>query len=147
METTRIDADRDARAGNAVSRIGVDVNEEPSSGHDQTTNSDCVLKSLSPLINTTSSSATSSSTRQCWLQLWVSCTVVRRCCGCTASSVPTTNVQTRLDEQYTVWYRLKLGLSRYRLSRYLFPGTFCIPLYRYTTRCASSVFVVSQHSR
>ena len=37
------------------------------------------------------------STRQCWLQLWVSCTVVRRCCDCTASSAPTTNVQTRRD--------------------------------------------------
>ena len=37
--------------------------------------------------------------RQCWLQLWMSCTVVdvRRCCDCTASSAPTTNVQTRLD--------------------------------------------------
>jgi len=30
------------------------------------------------------------STRQCWLQLWVSCTVVRRCCDSTASSAPTT---------------------------------------------------------
>jgi len=29
---------------------------------------------------------TCSRTRQCWLQLWVSCTVVRRCCDCTASS-------------------------------------------------------------
>ena len=38
-----------------------------------------------------------SSTRQCWLQLWVSCTVVWRCCDCTASSAPTTNVQTRLS--------------------------------------------------
>jgi len=38
-----------------------------------------------------------SSTRQCWLQLWVSCTVVRRCCDCTSSSSPATNVQTRLD--------------------------------------------------
>jgi len=41
-----------------------------------------------------------SSTRQCWLQLWVSCRVPsshRRCCDCTASSAPTTNVQTRLD--------------------------------------------------
>jgi len=36
-----------------------------------------------------------SSTRQCWLQLWVLCTVVRRCCDCTASSAPTTNVPTR----------------------------------------------------
>ena len=35
--------------------------------------------------------------RQCWLQLCVSCTVVRRCCDCTASSAPTTNLQTRLD--------------------------------------------------
>ena len=40
-----------------------------------------------------------SSTRQCWLQLWVSCTVVRRCCDCTASSAPTTNVETRLDSR------------------------------------------------
>ena len=38
-----------------------------------------------------------SSTRQCWLQLWVSCTVVRLCCDCTASSAPTTNVLTPLD--------------------------------------------------
>jgi len=30
-----------------------------------------------------------SSTIQCWLQSWVSCTVVRRCCDCTASSAPT----------------------------------------------------------
>ena len=37
--------------------------------------------------------------RQCWLQLWVSCTIVRRCCDCTASSAPTTNVQTRLDSR------------------------------------------------
>ena len=35
-----------------------------------------------------------SSTRQRWLQLWVSCTVVRRCCDCTASSALTTNVHT-----------------------------------------------------
>jgi len=43
-----------------------------------------------------------SSTRQCsWLQLWVSCIVVRRCCDCTASSAPTTNVQTRLDSTNT----------------------------------------------
>jgi len=69
METTGIHADRDARAGNAVFRIGIDVNEEPSSGHDQTTNPDNVLKSLSPLINTTSARPTGSSTRQCWLQL------------------------------------------------------------------------------
>jgi len=40
-----------------------------------------------------------SSTRQCsWLQLWVSCTVVRRCCDCTATLAPTTNVQTRLRQ-------------------------------------------------
>ena len=37
-----------------------------------------------------------SSTRQCWLQLLVSCTVVQRCCDCTASSAPTTNVLTRI---------------------------------------------------
>ena len=37
-----------------------------------------------------------SSTRQCWLQLRVSCTIVWRCCDCTASSAPTTNVQTWL---------------------------------------------------
>jgi len=42
-----------------------------------------------------------SSTRQCWLQLWVSCTVVRRCCDCTTSSAPTTNLQTRLDSTNT----------------------------------------------
>ena len=42
-----------------------------------------------------------SSTRQCWLQLLVSCTVVRRCCDCTTSSAPTTNLQTRLDSTNT----------------------------------------------
>jgi len=42
-----------------------------------------------------SSRPTCSSTRQLWLQLWVSCTVVRHCC--TASSASTTDVQTRLD--------------------------------------------------
>ena len=47
-----------------------------------------------------------SSSRQCWLQLWVSCTVVRRCCDCTASSAPTTNVQIRLESlQWTGRYR------------------------------------------
>ena len=37
---------------------------------------------------------------QQFLQLWVSCAVVRCCCDCTASSMPTTNVQTRLD---SIW--------------------------------------------
>jgi len=56
-----------------------------------------------------------SSTRQCsWLQLWVSCTVVRRCCDCTASSAPTTNVQTRLDTDRLVLsgMRCELGVSQ-----------------------------------
>jgi len=55
-----------------------------------------------------------SSTRQCWLQLWVSCTIVQRCCDCTASSASTTNVQTRLnwvthnqDLLTRVWSQLK----------------------------------------
>ena len=55
------------------------------------------------LYSSASSRPTCSSTRQCWLQLWVSCTVVRRCCDCTASSAPTTNVQTRLDSFWTCW--------------------------------------------
>jgi len=50
-------------------------------------------------LMSSSSRPTCSSTRQCRLQLWVSCTVVRRCCDCTASSTPTTNVQTRLDAE------------------------------------------------
>ena len=41
------------------------------------------------LHSSASSRPTRSSTRQCRLQLWVSCTVVRRCCDCTASSAPT----------------------------------------------------------
>jgi len=49
------------------------------------------------LHSSTSSRPTCSSTRQCWLQLWVSCTVVRCCRDCTASMAPTTNVQTQLD--------------------------------------------------
>ena len=55
-----------------------------------------------------------SSTRQCWLQLWVLCTIVQRCCDCTASSASTTNVQTRLnwvthnqDLLTRVWCQLK----------------------------------------
>jgi len=36
--------------------------------------------------------------RQCWLQMWVLCTIVLSCCDCTASSAPSpTNVQTQLD--------------------------------------------------
>ena len=34
--------------------------------------------------------------RRCWLQLLVSCTIVRRCCDGIASSAPTTNVLTRI---------------------------------------------------
>ena len=49
------------------------------------------------LHSSASSRPTCSSTRQCWLQLCLSYTIVRRCCGCTTSSAPTTNVQTRLD--------------------------------------------------
>ena len=44
-----------------------------------------VLVSLQPF-------STNYSNRQCGLQLWVSCTVVRRCCDCIASSAPATNV-------------------------------------------------------
>jgi len=43
-----------------------------------------------------------SSTRQCWLQLWVSCTIVRCCCDCTASSALTTII-TRLDSTGTMF--------------------------------------------
>jgi len=39
-------------------------------------------------------------TGECWLQLWVSCTVVRRRRDCTPSSAPTTNVSTRLDSTH-----------------------------------------------
>ena len=49
------------------------------------------------LHSSINSRAVCSSTRQCWLQLWVSCTVIRRCCDCTASSATTTNVPTRLN--------------------------------------------------
>ena len=52
---------------------------------------------LSLVFSSACSRPTCSSTGQCWLQLWVSCTVVRRRCDCTASSSPTTNVQTRLN--------------------------------------------------
>ena len=34
-----------------------------------------------------------SSTKQCWLQLWVSCTIVRRRCDCAARSAPTVPTQ------------------------------------------------------
>ena len=52
------------------------------------------------LHSSASSRPTCSRTRQCWLQLCVSCTVVRRCCDCTASSAPTTNVQTQLNSRH-----------------------------------------------
>jgi len=35
---------------------------------------------------------TCASTRQCWLKLWVMCTILWCCCDCTARSAPTTNV-------------------------------------------------------
>jgi len=57
----------------------------------------CDHQNCRSLHSSASSRPTCSSSRQCWLQLWVSCTVVRRCCDCTASSAPTTNVQTRLE--------------------------------------------------
>ena len=43
-----------------------------------------------------------SSIPTCWLQLWVSCTLVRCCCDCTASSAPTTII-TRLDSTGTMF--------------------------------------------
>ena len=50
------------------------------------------------LRSSASSRPTCSSTWQCWLQLWVSCTVIRDAVvTASASSAPTTNVQTRLD--------------------------------------------------
>jgi len=58
-----------------------------------------------------------SSTRQCSLQLWVSCTVVRRCCDCTASSAPTTNVQTRLNSTPTNIIYGTLGMPEHFLPR------------------------------
>ena len=70
------------------------------------------------LHSSASSRPSCSSTRQQWVwlgclivkmpkmeyvvtvvQLWVSCTIVRRCCDYTASSAPTTNGQTRLDSK------------------------------------------------
>jgi len=59
-----------------------------------------------------------SSTKQCWLQLWVSslsCTVVRRCGDCTASSATTTNVQTRLDSMFQR-YLLRTAADRHAPS-------------------------------
>ena len=53
-----------------------------------------------------------SNTRQCWLQLWVSCTVVLRCCDCTASSAPTTNVQTQLDSEGWQWWTSSWDIFR-----------------------------------
>jgi len=58
------------------------------------------------LHSSTSSRPTCSSTRQCWLQLWVSCTIVRCCRDCTARMAPTTNVQTQLE-----WYMNLPGLE------------------------------------
>jgi len=43
-------------------------------------------------------------TGQCWLQVWVSCTIARRSCDCTASSAPTTNVHSRLSTRLAVFY-------------------------------------------
>jgi len=44
------------------------------------------------LYSCTSTRPTCSSTRQFWLKLWVTCTILWRCCDCTARSAPTTNV-------------------------------------------------------
>jgi len=54
--------------------------------------------------------------RQCWLQLWVSCTIVRRCCDCTANSASTKNVQTRLDSTRHFWLVALLSESSYSSS-------------------------------
>jgi len=40
-----------------------------------------------------------SSTRQCWLQLWVSCTVVRRCCDCNVQRVRRRLQMSRFDSR------------------------------------------------
>jgi len=44
------------------------------------------------LYSSASTRLTCSSTRQCWLKLWVTCTILWRCCDYTARSAPTTNV-------------------------------------------------------
>ena len=63
-----------------------------------TTNGPSITRTVALFIRAPAQDAlVCSSTRQCWLQLWVSCTVVWRCCDCTASSAPTTNVHTRLN--------------------------------------------------
>ena len=63
-----------------------------------TTNGSAITRTVALFIQAPAQDPlVSSSTRQCsWLQLWVSCTVVRRCFDCTATLAPTTNVQTRL---------------------------------------------------
>jgi len=64
-----------------------------------TTNGPAITRTVALFIQAPAQDPPVPANRQCWLQLWVSCTVVdvRRCCDCTASSAPTTNVQTRLD--------------------------------------------------
>jgi len=59
-----------------------------------TTHGSLIKRTNALFIQAPAQDSVCSSTRQCWLQLWVSCTVVRRCCDCTASSAPTTNVPT-----------------------------------------------------
>jgi len=44
------------------------------------------------LYSSASTRPTCSSTRQCWLKLWVTCTILWCCCDCTARLAPTTNV-------------------------------------------------------
>ena len=69
-----------------------------------------LLLSYSPQ-SSTSSRPTCSSTRQCWLQLWVLCTILWCCCDCTVSSAPTTNVQTQLDSRLTQFSTVTLVRS------------------------------------
>jgi len=46
-------------------------------------------------------------TRQCWLQLWVSCTVVRRCCECDCTASFGADYKCPNSTQHT--YRPKVG--------------------------------------
>ena len=68
----------------------------PAHDLEQTTNGPPITRTVARFIQAPAQDPlVCSSTRQCWLQLWVSCAVVRRCCDCTSSSALTTNVQTR----------------------------------------------------
>ena len=68
----------------------------PAQDLEQTTNGPPITRTVARFIQVPAQDPlVCSSTRQCWLQLWVSCAVVRRCCDCTSSSAPTT--KSRLD--------------------------------------------------